>query len=276
MLFYCSYPRQKPRSSEDTRMNYTHTHPLLGNPNALAIAHRGGALENEENTWDAFTHAIALGYTHMELDVHATRDGVVVIHHDPDLSRVFKDPRQIAQMDYAELAQLRSPKGAQIPKLEDLLSHDPNINLIIEAKTRDVVEPLCAVIQRLGAIKRVCIGAFDPACTAQARALLGPDLLWSPAHAQVARLWARGWGLPLSLADFRVVQVPARWKGIAVVTPRFIRAAHAAGIAVQVWTVNERAQMNRLLDMGVDGLITDKPTLLREILIERGTWPLSA
>ena len=257
-------------------MNYADTCPFLRNPGSLAIAHRGGALENEENTWAAFSHAISLGYTHMELDVHATRDGVVVIHHDSDLRRVFKDPRLIAQTDFEDLSRLRSPGGAQIPTLEDLLSEHPDICLIIETKSREVIEPLCALIQRLDAIKRVCIGAFDPACTAQARALLGPDILWSPAHAQVARLWARGWGLPLGLDDFRVVQVPARWKGVPVVTPRFIRAAHVAGIAVQVWTVNERAQMLELLDMGADGIITDNPTLLRDVLIERGNWPLTA
>lgn len=252
------------------------TYPFLNNPGAVAIAHRGGASENEENTWSAFSHAIALGYSHIELDVHATRDGVVVIHHDPDLRRVFQDSRLIAQMDYQDLAKLRSPGGERIPKLEDLLSQYPDICLVIEAKSREVVAPLCALIQRLDAIKRVCIGAFDPVCTAQARALLGPDLLWSPAHEQVARLWARGWGLPLKLADFRVVQVPAYWKGVPVVTPRFIRAAHAAGVAVQVWTVNERAQMIRLLDMGVDSIITDNPTHLREVLIGRGAWPLTA
>lgn len=249
--------------------------PFLNSAGALAIAHRGGALEGEENTLPAFSHAVALGYTHMELDVHATRDGVVVIHHDADLGRVFMDPRSIAQMDYAELRLLRSPGGAEIPRLEDLLTGFPDIYLAIEAKSRAVVAPLCALIQRLGAQARVCIGAFDPACTAEARALLGPDLLWSPAHAQVARLWARGWGLPLALADFRVVQVPAVWKGIPVVTPRFVRAAHKAGVAVQVWTVNDRAQMVQLLDMGVDGLMTDRPTMLRDVLIARGAWPLA-
>ncbi|PZX44553.1 glycerophosphoryl diester phosphodiesterase [Roseinatronobacter thiooxidans] len=257
-------------------MTHAETSLFLTSPTAMAIAHRGGALEGEENTMPAFSHAVSLGYTHMELDVHATRDGEVVIHHDPDLNRIFNDPRLVAQMDYADLRKLRSRGGAEIPRLEDLLAAYPDICLAIEAKSRAVVAPLCALIQRLGATERVSIGAFDPACTAQARALLGPRLLWSPAHAQVARLWARGWGLPLALADFRVVQVPAVWKGVPVVTPRFVRAAHQAGVAVQVWTVNDRAQMVQLLDMGVDGLMTDRPTMLRDVLITRGAWPSSA
>ncbi len=256
-------------------MTSMYKHPFLNTPNALAIAHRGGALECEENTLPAFSHAVALGYTHMELDVHATRDGVVVVHHDPDLTRVFKDPRRIADMDYAELRQLRSPKGAEVPKLEDVLTQHPTACIAIEAKSRAVVAPLCALIQRLGVMDRICIGAFDPARTELARQTLGPDLLWSPAHGQVARLWARGWGLPLGLADFKLVQVPAVWKGVPVVTPRFVRAAHQAGVAVQVWTVNDSAEMTRLLDMGVDGLMTDRPTLLREVLTQRGAWPLT-
>lgn len=250
-----------------------HTHPFLNTPNALAIAHRGGALEGEENTLPAFSHAVSLGYTHMELDVHATRDGVVVVHHDPDLTRVFRDSRRIADMDYAELRQLRSPKGAEVPRLEEVLSSFPGLCLAIEAKSRAVVPPLCALIRRLGAMERVCIGAFDPNCTEEARQALGPELLWSPAHGQVARLWARGFGLPLGLADFNVVQVPPVWKGVPVVTPRFVRAARKAGVAVQVWTVNDSAEMTRLLDMGVDGLMTDRPSLLREVLTQRGVWP---
>ena len=256
-------------------MTQARAYPFLNAPGALAIAHRGGALEYEENTLPAFSHAVALGYTHMELDVHATRDGVVVIHHDPDLGRVFKDPRRISELDFAELSKLRSPAGAGIPKLEELFTRFPDIYLAIEAKSRSVVAPLCALIRRLGAMERVCIGAFDPACTAEARKILGPELLWSPAHAQVARLWARGWGLPFGLVDFHVVQVPAVWKGVPVVTPRFVRAAHDAGVAVQVWTINDRAEMKRLLDMGVDGLMTDRPSLLREVLINRGAWPLT-
>lgn len=254
-------------------MSSLYAHPFLTCKGAIAIAHRGGALEGEESTMAAFSHAVALGYSHIELDVHATRDGVVVIHHDPDLRRMFHDSRQIAHMDYAELRALRSTGGAGVPRLAELLTAFPTLFLAIEAKSRAVVAPLCAVIQQYDALERVCIGAFDPACTAQARDLLGPRLLWSPAHRQVARLWARGWGLPMALADFHVVQVPAVWNGVPVVTPRFVRAAHQAGVAVQVWTVNDPADMERLLDIGVDGLMTDCPTVLRDILLKRGAWP---
>jgi glycerophosphoryl diester phosphodiesterase len=248
------------------------SHPFLAAPGAIAIAHRGGALEAEENTLPAFANAVALGYSHVELDVHVTRDGVVVIHHDPDLMRLCDDPRMIAALDYAQLRQIRTRAGAEIPTLEALLSDFPTLYVVIEVKARAAVAPLCDLIARLGALDRVCIGGFDPAATAEAVARLGPGLLWSPAHAQVARLLARGWGLALPLAGFGVVQIPMRWKGLNLITPRFMRAAHRAGVAVQVWTINEGAEMAHLLDLGVDGVITDKPALLRKVLERRAAW----
>ncbi len=261
---------------EHTLMLTASRHPFLAHRGAIAIAHRGGGLEREENTLPAFAHAAQLGFSHVELDVHATRDGVVVIHHDPDLTRLCGDPRRIADLDFAELQSIRTKGGAEIPRLQDLLDAFPDMHVTIEAKSDSVVAPLCALITRMGVIKRVSIGAFAPNRTQRACAGLGAELLWSPAHAQVARLWARGWGLPLSLDGFGVVQVPTEWKGIAVVTPRFLKAAHDAGIAVQVWTINDAAEMHRLLDMGVDGIMTDRPGLLREVLEARGQWPSGA
>jgi len=255
------------------RMPPRDLHPLLAHPGAIAIAHRGGGLEGEENTLPAFDHAVSLGFTHVELDVHATRDRVVVIHHDPVLTRMCGDPRQIAELDWNGLQGVRTRGGAEIPRLQDLLEAHPTLHVTIEAKSDAVVEPLCDLITRMGVLSRVSIGAFAPARTARARQILGPGLLWSPAHGQVARLFARGWGLPLGLQDFGVVQIPAAWKGLAVVTPRFLRAARAAGVKVQVWTVNEEAEMHRLLDLGVDGLMTDRPGLLRDVLRARGQWP---
>ncbi len=253
-------------------MSKTSPHPFLAHCGARAIAHRGGGLEAEENTLPAFAQAVGLGYSHIELDVHATRDGAVVIHHDPDLTRLCGDPRRIADLDLRDLRDVRTRAGADIPLLADLLEAYPALHLTIEAKSDAVIAPLCDLLGRMNVLDRVCIGAFAPARTEAARRLLGPRLLWSPAHGQVARLWARGWGLPLALAPFSVVQIPAAWNGIPVVTSRFMRAAARAGVAVQVWTVNEADEMQRLLDLGVDGIMTDRPSLLREVLEARGLW----
>lgn len=246
-------------------------HPFLDHPRPIAFAHRGGSLEGEENTLPAFEHAVRLGYSHVELDVHLTRDGAVVIHHDPSLARMFGVDRAVADLDLADLATIRSSGGATVPLLADLLHAWPDLFVNIEVKVDAAVEPLAAVVRKASALRRICVGSFAPERTAAARKALGPDLCWSPAHAGVARLWARGWGLPLPV-DFPVVQVPVAWRGIPVVTRRFVQAAHRHGIQVQVWTVDDRAEMERLLDLGVDGIMTDRPTLLREVLGQRGLW----
>lgn len=247
-------------------------HPFLDHPRPTAVAHRGGSLEAEENTLAAFARAVAMGYTHVETDVHATRDGVAVIHHDDTLARMTGDPRAIADLDWAEVSTLRTPGGEAIPRAADLLAAFPDLNVTFELKCDRVAGPLADAITQAGAIARICAGSFAPARTAAIRALLGPNLCWSPAQSGVLSLWLAGWGLPVGRPDFAVVQVPPVHKGIPVVTPRLIRAAARRGIAVQVWTVDAAPQMERLLDMGVGAIMTDRPSLLREVLIRRGQW----
>ena len=238
----------------------------------LPIAHRGGALEVEENTLPAFAHAAALGYQHIELDVHASRDGEVVVHHDPTFARMTGEARAVAELDWYQISRLRTHGGAEIPRLDAVLETFPDLCFTVEAKCDAVIDPLAAVLRRAGALGRVCVGAFRAARTRRLRQLLGEDLLWSPAHSGVIGLMLRGWGVPIPPGGFRIVQVPPTYRGVPVVTRRFVRAAHAAGIRVQVWTVDDEAGMERLLDMGVDGIMTDRPRLLKEVLIRRGQW----
>lgn len=247
-------------------------HRFLDHPRPIAIAHRGGSLEGEENTLPAFAHAVALGYTHLETDVHLTRDGEVVIHHDPTLARMTGDPRAIAALTWSELCAIRTPGGATIPRLADLLESHPGCFVNIETKSDAVVGPLAALLGRMNALHRIGTGSFNLARTARLRALLGADLCWSPSHRGVLGLWLRGWHLPLRTGPFPMVQVPQHYRGIALVTPRFVRVAHRSGIQVQVWTVDDEAAMHRLLDMGVDALMSDRPTVLKQVLMARGQW----
>ena len=220
----------------------------------------------------AFERAVSLGFTHVELDVHATRDGVVIIHHDDTLQRMADDRRAIADLDWTELRQIRTRGGARVPQLDELLSTFPDLFVNIEPKSDRVLAPLAALLHRHDAVSRIGIGCFDPQRTARMCALLGGAVAWSPAHAGVLRLWLSGWGLPTGRLGFPMVQVPTHFNGIPVVTPRFVEAAHARGIQVHVWTVDEEAEMERLLDMGVDALMTDRPSLLRAVMERRGEW----
>lgn len=248
------------------------THPFLDFEGPLGIAHRGGALEAEENTAEAFAHAVGLGFSHIETDVHLSRDGVVVVHHDDDFGRMFGAARELADMDWAEIAQLRTAGGAAVPRLDEVLEAFPQTYFNIELKALNVAVPLAEVLRRAEALDRVCVGAFDPKSTAAIRGIVGNGLCWSPAHAGVARLLAAGWGVPVGRLPFEVVQVPAGFKGIELVTRRVVRAAHRRGVKVQVWTVNTCAEMERLLDLGVDGIMSDRPSVLREVLRARGAW----
>ena len=246
--------------------------PFLDHPLPIAFAHRGGALEVEENTMPAFEHAVALGYSHIETDVQVTRDGVAVIFHDDTLERIADRPERIDSLSWAELSQVRTRAGADIPRLDTLLDAFPGLFVNLEAKADAAVEPMANAIRRADAIDRVCVGSFEPERTARLRKALGPALAWSPAHAGVFRLWLAGCGLPLSKGAFPAVQVPTHFKRIPVVTRRFMRAAHARGIQVHVWTVDDEAGMESLIDLGVDGLMTDRPTLLKQVLERRGLW----
>jgi glycerophosphoryl diester phosphodiesterase len=245
---------------------------FLDHPLPLAIAHRGGSLEAEENTLPAFDHAVRLGYRHVETDVQATRDGVAVLFHDDDLARMTGRAGRVAALDWAELARLRTRGGNAIPRLDAVLEEWPDLRLVLEAKSDAAVAPMAEAIRRTGALHRVCVGAFDARRTARLCAALGPRLAWSPAHAGVAAVWLAGWGLPLRGHGCAALQIPPSWRGIPLATRRTVAAAHARGLQVHVWTIDEEAEMTRLLDMGVDGLISDRPSRLRDLLIRRGQW----
>ena len=247
-------------------------YPFLDHPRPIAFAHRGGSLEAEENTMAAFAHAVRLGYTHIETDVQATRDGVAVIFHDDTLERMTGAPDRVADLTWEELSKRRTKGGEAIPLLDEVLEEWPQLYVNLEPKTAGAVQPIADAILRAGALHRVCVGAFQAEYVDRLRLVLGPGLCWSPAHSGVLRLWLAGWGLPVAVPDFPCVQVPTHFRGIPVVTRRFVKAAHARGIQVHVWTVDDEAEMERLLDLGVDGVMTDRPTLLRQVLERRGAW----
>ena len=248
------------------------TYPFLDHPRPIAFAHRGGALEAEENTMAAFAHAVRLGYTHVETDIQATRDGVAVVFHDDTLERMTGEPERVADLTWEELSKRRTKGGEAIPLLDELLEEWPGLCVNLEPKSAAAVDAMAHAILRAGAIGRVCVGAFEASHTRRLREILGPELCWSPAHAGVFRLWLAGWHLPVAVPEFPCVQVPVRFRGIPLVTRAFVKAAHARGVQVHVWTVDDEAEMVRLLDIGIDGLMTDRPSLLRRVLERRGAW----
>jgi glycerophosphoryl diester phosphodiesterase len=238
----------------------------------IAFAHRGGAAHRPENSWAAFEHAIGLGYTHLETDARATADGILLAFHDRTLDRVTDRTGRIARMPYRDVTAARIGGTEPIPLLADLLERWPRARFNIDVKEPGAAAPLAGVIARARAWDRVCLTSFSgrrlalarraldrPVCLATPPAAIGLVKSGLPAAALGARLAAR-W--------IRCAQVPA-W----VATPAFIGRAHAAGLQVHVWTVNDREVMSALLDGGADGIMTDETAALREVLIARGSWP---
>ncbi|HSV40171.1 MAG TPA: glycerophosphodiester phosphodiesterase [Nocardioidaceae bacterium] len=259
------------------------TRPITGFPyldepeGVIAFAHRGGARHPEipgiENTLAAFEHAASLGYAYLETDVHATSDGVLLAFHDDVLDRVTDRRGVIYEQPYVDVAAARIRGVHPIPKLEELMEQFPEHRFNIDIKSRGAIDPLATLIERRGAYHRVCVGSFDEGVIRTFRRRIARPV--ATACGPVAVVATRS-GAPVRglFRDAGVAfQVPHRTRGVDVVTSHFVRRAHAAGRHVHVWTIDDPEEMRDLLDLGVDGLITDRTDLLREVLIERGQWP---
>lgn len=252
-------------------------YPFLDHPGPIPFAHRGGAGDLPENTLVAFEAAVRLGYRYVETDVHATADGILLAFHDARLDRVTDRTGRIGELTYAEVAPARVAGREPIPRLEELLAAWPELRVNVDPKDDAAVRPLIDVIRRVGAIDRVCVGSFSGRRLALIRAALGPRLCTSLGPRGVAALRGASWRGPglgrlVAAEGAACVQVPVRQGRLPLVDRRFVRTAHALGLPVHVWTVDEPAEMEALLDLGVDGLMTDRPAILRDVLERRGLW----
>jgi glycerophosphoryl diester phosphodiesterase len=248
--------------------------PFLDWPGPLAFAHQGAHAEGGpgENTMAAFEAAVALGYRYLETDVHVTADGVLVAFHDDHLDRLTDRTGVIGDLPWSAVGAARVRGGEGVPLLEDLLTAWPDVRVNIDPKHDAAVDPLVELVRRTGTLDRVCFGAFSDRRLARIQAALGPGACTSMGPRQVARLVAAARHLPAGGFTAACVQVPVRQGRIPLVTPRFVAAAHARDLPVHVWTVNDAAEMHRLLDMGVDGIMTDRTDVLKKVLTERGSW----
>ena len=247
-------------------------HPFLDHPGVLAFAHRGGTGAWPENTLAAFRHAVGLGYRYLETDVHLTADGAVVAFHDDSLDRLTDRTGRIADLSWDEVSEARVAGTQPVPLLAELLDEFPEAGINIDPKHDAVVEPLARVLRDAGALRRVCIGAFSDRRIQRCRDLLGSGLCTSAGPRAVGRFRLANFGLPLPSPPWRCLQVPVRAGGMRLVDRRFIDSAHRRILQVHIWTVDDPDEMHDLLDIGVDGIMTDQPAVLRDVLIQRGAW----
>jgi len=251
-----------------------HRFAYLDGPSPIAFAHRGGAARGGENTAEAFARAVALGYRYVETDVHATADGVPVVFHDPTLERLTGQRGRVDALRWADLATVRVAGASAVPRLDEVLAAWPEVRFNIDVKADGGVAPTVEAVRRGAAGDRVLLASFSDARLARLRTLAGPDVatslgLRSVARLRLASLTGRRLSLPASVA---AAQVPVRYGWVRVVDRRFVAYAHRLGLHVHIWTIDDPVEMNELLDLGVDGIMTDRVDVLRDVFTSRGLW----
>ncbi|MCH1542647.1 MAG: glycerophosphodiester phosphodiesterase [Alphaproteobacteria bacterium] len=247
----------------------------LAHEGVLAFAHRGGDRVAPENTVAAFQDAVAQGYRYLETDVHASKDGVVYAFHDDDLNRMAAgfdgEDVAISTLTAAEIDRLRVHGGHHIPTMAELFESFPEARFNIDAKAWPVVEPLIALINKTETHQRICIGSFSDKRIKTVLRGVG-DICHSLGPLGAVRFRLAAWGrLPIAYSA-GAVQFPVSEYGVPMVTPASIAYAHKRGLQVHVWTINNESTMHGLLDMGVDGLMTDDCALLKKVLVARNLW----
>jgi glycerophosphoryl diester phosphodiesterase len=243
-------------------------HRFLDWDGPLAFAHRGGASDVPENTMPAFQYAIDLGYRYLETDVQVTSDGVLAAFHDNDLQRTTGRRGKISELPWSEVSKALVDGKAPIPLLEDLLGAWPQARINIDCKSSAAVDPLIAALRRTNSLDRVCVAAFSDLRLRRLRKTFGAALCSSLGPVELAQLRFGLLPRPPGLA----AQVPVKEGPLTVVNRKFVERSHRLGLQVHVWTIDDAPEMNRLLDLGVDGIMTDRPVVLREVLESRNAW----
>ena len=250
---------------------YPYPYPYLAHDGVLAFAHRGGNRAAPENTMAAFENAVAQGYRYLETDVHASKDGVVYAFHDDNLARMVGEDIAISTLTAKEIDALRFDGGHHIPRMAELFESFPEARFNIDAKAWPVVEPLIALLNKTQTQARCCIGSFSDK---RIKAVLNGagDICHSVGPLGAARFRLAAFGhLPLSYSA-GCLQFPVSQYGIDMVTRASVAYAHKRGLQVHVWTINDESIMHELLDLGVDGLMTDDCALLKRVLESRNLW----
>ncbi|MFF2346682.1 glycerophosphodiester phosphodiesterase [Pseudarthrobacter sp. NPDC058119] len=248
----------------------------------IGMAHRGFSAEGLENSMAAFRAGVELGFRYLETDVHTTADGVLLLFHDETLDRVTDGRGKVAELPAADVAKARINGREPIPTFDELVSQLPDAHLNLDVKDWRSVQSTAAAIERHQVHHRVLVTSFSDRRRRAVLKLLSRPVASSAGVASNALFTLLGPMLPRPvfhrlmrrvLRDVHALQVPVRYGRVPVVTPGFIRRAHDLGLVVHVWTINDAGEMHRLLQLGVDGIVTDRADLLRDVLRTRGQWP---
>ena len=240
-------------------------HPYLDVPGVAISAHRGGSIEAPENTIESFKYSIELGSSYIETDVQLSSNGIPYIFHDDDLKRLFGKNIIFNSLHSDEIDELILFDKYKIPTLESTLQKFPDALFQIDVKTDEVVLPTMEVIKKTNSTDKVCIASFSSKRLKQVHKLY-PEICLSMGPFEVMKLLLASFGLYRRKVPGNCLQIPIYQYGIKLVTKRFINYIHSIGLKIHVWTINDEDTMQKLIDLGVDGIITDRPKALKELL----------
>lgn len=253
----------------------THTSYFDHAGGVIALAHRGFSRDGLENSMAAFGAAVDLGFRYVETDAHGTKDGRAVALHDATLDRTTDGHGNVADLSWTEVSVAKIGGVEPVPLLEDLLGTWPDLRVNIDVKGASGITPVADAIERTRAHHRVCIASFSTQRREATVALLSRPVATSAGTREAAAFFAGGFiganmAAPLVAVD--AVQVPVTLGPFPLLTRRHIELAHTAGKQVHVWTINERQEMERLIALGVDGIVSDKADVLKDVLVKLGRW----
>ena len=247
-------------------------HPFFQDYSFFGFVHRGGDEVETENTIEAFKYSSDLGFVFIETDVQATKDGHVVIFHDATLKRMAGVNKSIKELTLHEVNEIDLLDGGKIPLLSEALETFPDLRFNIDIKTEDALEETIQIIKKMNFLDKTCFASFSSSRLKRIKHLAGPEACISSGQMDIFKMMCQSVGIGLKPTKSQCAQIPLKQWGVPVLTKKFIEIAKMQNKFVHVWTIDDKNQMFELIEFGVDGLMTDKPSVLKEAMIEKGLF----
>ena len=247
-------------------------HPFFEDYSFFGFVHRGGDEVETENTIEAFKYSSDLGFVFIETDVQATKDGHVVIFHDASLKRMAGVNKSINELTLKEINEINLLSGGKIPLLSEALETFPDLRFNIDIKTEDALEETVQIIKKMNFLDKTCLASFSSSRLKRIKNLAGPEACISSGQMDIFKMMCQSIGIELQATMSQCAQIPVKQWGVPVLTKRFIETAKKQNKFVHVWTIDDIDQMFELIEFGVDGLMTDKPSVLKEAMLKKGLF----
>lgn len=247
-------------------------HPFFQDYSFYGFVHRGGDEVETENTIEAFKYSSDLGFVFIETDVQATKDGHVVIFHDATLKRMAGVKKSIKELTLKEINEIDLLDGGKIPLLSEALETFPDLRFNIDIKTEDALEETIRIIKKMNFLNKTCLASFSSSRLKRIKHLAGPEACISSGQMDIFKMMCQSVGIGLKATMSQCAQIPLKQWGVPVLTKKFIEIAKKQNKLVHIWTIDDKDQMFELIEFGVDGLMTDKPSVLKEAMVEKGLF----